>query len=298
MSKAPRQTDRSHSNRPRAGAQKAPPGTPPRQRAGMRADRTPTDGQRVHRAAPRRHRASPAKGLWLYGRHAVEAALANPRRSCHRLLGTAEALARLGARAERPGVEVAPVERAAIDRLLGEGTVHQGLALSAAPLPRLDLRRTCAPDAGRNVVLALDQINDPHNLGAILRSAAAFGVRAVILPERRSAELGGVVAKAASGALDLVSLVEVVNLARALDELAALGYWRVALDAEAAATLDAVPDQQNLVLVLGAEGSGVRRLVGERCEFAARLPIAPEMDSLNVSVAAGIALYALARRRT
>ena len=218
MSKAPRQTDRSHSNRPRAGAQKAPPGTPPRQRA-------------------------------------------------------------------------------AIDRLLGEGTVHQGLALSAAPLPRLDLRRTCAPDAGRNVVLALDQINDPHNLGAILRSAAAFGVRAVILPERRSAELGGVVAKAASGALDLVSLVEVVNLARALDELAALGYWRVALDAEAAATLDAVPDQQNLVLVLGAEGSGVRRLVGERCEFAARLPIAPEMDSLNVSVACGIALYALARRR-
>ena len=275
MSKAPRQDDRTRPHRSHTRAPRPQPSPPPhRRQLGAR------------------------KGLWLYGRHAVEAALANPRRSCHRLLGTAEALARLGARAERPGVEVAPVERAAIDRLLGEGTVHQGLALSAAPLPRLDLRRTCAPDAGRNVVLALDQINDPHNLGAILRSAAAFGVRAVILPERRSAELGGVVAKAASGALDLVPLVEVVNLARALDELAALGYWRVALDAEAAATLDAVPDQQNLVLVLGAEGSGVRRLVGERCEFAARLPIAPEMDSLNVSVAAGIALYALARRRT
>jgi 23S rRNA (guanosine2251-2'-O)-methyltransferase len=228
----------------------------------------------------------------------VAAALANPRRSCHRLLATAEALQRLGAHAQRAGVEVAMVQRAALDRLLGEGTVHQGLALSVAPLPRLDLRRTCAPEPGRNVVLALDRINDPHNLGAILRSAAAFDVRAVIMPVRRSAELGGVVAKAASGALELVPVVEVVNLARALDELAALGYWRVALDADAAATLDDVPDERNLVLVLGAEGSGLRRLVGERCDFAARLPIAPQMDSLNVSVACGIALYALARLRS
>jgi 23S rRNA (guanosine2251-2'-O)-methyltransferase len=273
MGKAPRQADRS---RPRSQtrAQRSQPG-----------------------AAPHRGGAGPPKGLWLYGRHAVEAALANPRRSCHRLLATAEALARLGAHAQRPGLEVAVVERAALDRLLGEDAVHQGLALSVAPLPELDLRRTCAPDPGRNVVLALDQINDPHNLGAILRSAAAFDVRAVIIPERRSAEIGGVAAKAASGALDLVPLVEVVNLARALDELAALGYWRVALAADAAATLDDVPEERNLVLVLGAEGSGLRRLVAEHCDFAARLPIAPQMDSLNVSVAAGIALYALTRRR-
>jgi 23S rRNA (guanosine2251-2'-O)-methyltransferase len=226
----------------------------------------------------------------------VAAALANPRRSCHRLLATTEALARLDARAHRPGIEVATVERAAIDRLLGAGTVHQGLALSVAPLPRLDLRRTCAPESGRNVVLALDQINDPHNLGAILRSAAAFEVRALIMPERRSAELGGVVAKVACGALDLVPVVEVVNLARALDELATLGYWRVALDAQAEATADAIPEVDDLALVLGAEGTGVRRLVAEHCDFAARLPIAAAMDSLNVSVACGIALYALTRR--
>ena len=119
-----------------------------------------------------------------------------------------------------PGSRSSVVEREAIDRLFGEGTVHQGLALSVAPLPRFDLRRSCAPEPGRNVVLVLDQINDPHNLGAILRSAAAFDARAVVLPERRSAELGGVVAKAASGALDLVPVVEVVNLARALEELA------------------------------------------------------------------------------
>jgi 23S rRNA (guanosine2251-2'-O)-methyltransferase len=238
-----------------------------------------------------------AKGLWLYGRHAVEAALANPRRSCHRLLATAEALARLGGGGQRPGVEVVIVERAEIDRKLGADTVHQGLALSVAPLPALDLRRTCAPEPGRNVVLMLDQINDPHNVGAILRTAAAFEVRAVIVAERRTAPLGGAVAKAASGALDLVPVVEVVNLARALDDLAGLGYWRIALDGHAEQSIEAAPDAANLALVLGAEGEGVRRLVREHCDFAARLPIAPAMESLNVSVACGIALYALTARR-
>jgi 23S rRNA (guanosine2251-2'-O)-methyltransferase len=245
----------------------------------------------VHRAAE-----PLARGLWLYGRHAVEAALANPQRSCHRLLATAEARARLRG-AERPGLEIVTVERAEIDRRLGAEAVHQGLALSVAPLPRLDLRRACAPEPGRNLVLMLDQIGDPHNVGAILRTAAAFEVRAVIMAERRAAPLGGAVAKAASGALDLVPVVEVVNLARALDDLAGLGYWRVALDGHADQPIDAAPNAENLVLVLGAEGEGVRRLVREHCDFSVRLPIAPAMESLNVSVACGIALYALAARR-
>jgi 23S rRNA (guanosine2251-2'-O)-methyltransferase len=253
----------------------------------------PARGRRgaVHRAAE-----PLARGLWLYGRHAVEAALANPQRSCHRLLATAEARARLRG-AERPGLEIVTVERAEIDRRLGAEAVHQGLALSVAPLPRLDLRRACAPEPGRNLVLMLDQIGDPHNVGAILRTAAAFEVRAVIMAERRAAPLGGAVAKAASGALDLVPVVEVVNLARALDDLAGLGYWRVALDGHADQPIDAAPDAENLVLVLGAEGEGVRRLVREHCDFSVRLPIAPAMESLNVSVACGIALYALAARR-
>jgi 23S rRNA (guanosine2251-2'-O)-methyltransferase len=245
---------------------------------------------------PDRSQPGPKKGLWLYGRHAVEAAFDNPRRSCHRLLATADALARLGGRAGRAGVEMTTVERGALDRVLGEGTVHQGLALSVAPLPRLDLERTCAPIPGRNLVLVLDQINDPHNLGAILRTGAAFGVRAVVVPERGSGQLGGAAAKAASGALDVVPVVEVVNLARALDQLAALGYWRLALDAQAEAAIESVPDVDDLALVLGAEGTGVRRLVQEHCDLAARLPTAPTMASLNVSVACGIALYALARR--
>jgi len=251
------------------------------------------------RGGPSRRPADPppARGLWLYGRHAVEAALANPRRSCHRLMATAEAHARLGRAAARPGLDVRIVERAEIDRQLGPGTVHQGLALSVAPLPAQDLARACAPEPGRNLVLMLDQISDPHNVGAILRTAAAFEVRALVMAERRSAPLGGTVAKAASGALDLVPVVEVVNLARALDALAGLGYWRIALDGHAEASIDAAPAADNLVLVLGAEGEGVRRLVREHCDLAARLPIAQAMESLNVSVACGIALYALATRR-
>ncbi len=243
-------------------------------------------------------KASAVHGLWLYGRHAVEAALANPRRSCHRLLATADSLAGLDAAARRPGLEVLTVEREELDRRLGLGAVHQGLALSAAPLPRLELKRAAAPEPGRNLVLVLDQVTDPHNVGAILRSAAAFDVRAVVLPARGSAELGGTVAKAASGALDLVPVVEVVNLARALDQLAELGYWRLALDAAAEATIDVAPEVDNLALVLGAEGSGLRRLVREHCDLACRLPIAAAMQSLNVSVACGIALYALGRRRS
>jgi 23S rRNA (guanosine2251-2'-O)-methyltransferase len=248
----------------------------------------------VRRASPK---AAAARGLWLYGRHAVEAALANAQRSCHRLLGTPEALAALGAPAGRPGLEVLSVEREEIDRKLGPGAVHQGLALSVAPLARLELKRALVPESGRNLVLVLDQVNDPHNVGAILRSAAAFDVRALVLPERRSAELGGLAGKAASGALDLVPVIEVTNLARALDQLAELGYWRLALDALAEATIDDAPEVDNLALVLGAEGGGLRRLVREHCDFSARLPIAPAMDSLNVSVACGIALYALAGRR-
>lgn len=247
---------------------------------------------------PRRPKAARAeKGLWLYGRHAVEAALANPSRSCHRLLGTPEALVKLGAAARRPGLEVQTIERAELDRRFGTDAAHQGLALSVAPLPRLDLRRACSPEAGPNLVLVLDQVTDPHNLGAILRTAAAFEVRAVVVPERRSAPSSGTVAKAASGALDVMPVVEVVNVARALDELAELGYWRLALDGHAEQSIDQVPDADNLVLVLGAEGAGLRRLVAEHCDFAARLPIAPAMESLNVSVACGIALYALASRR-
>jgi 23S rRNA (guanosine2251-2'-O)-methyltransferase len=255
------------------------------------------DAAGAHRAGSRPASPNRGRGLWLFGRHAVETALRNPHRGCHRLLATPEALARLPRELLRGGLTVEEVEREVLDRRLGDDTLHQGLALSVAPLPTLDLKRACLPEPGRNLVLVLDQVQDPHNLGAILRSAAAFEARAVVLPNRNSAPLGGVAAKAASGALDLVPVVEVTNLARALLTLKELDYWRVALDGAAAATIETVPAVDNLALVLGAEGSGVRRLVRESCDLSVRLPIAPAMASLNVSVACGIALYALAGHR-
>ncbi len=247
-------------------------------------------------AQPRRPPVEPGQ-LWLYGRHAVQAALANPRRACHRLLATEEALARLPERPARPGLELLTVPRAELDRRLGTAAVHQGLALLVAPLPALDLAEACAPGGARDMVLLLDQINDPQNLGAILRSAAAFGVRAVVLPARHSAGQSGAGAKAASGALDLVPVVEVTNLARALDQLAELGYWRIALDSAAAQPLEEAPADVPLALVLGAEGSGLRRLVAAHCDLTLSLPmVGGAIASLNVSVAAGIALYVLSRR--
>lgn len=261
--------------------------------APLRKARPPAEG-RSPRPSPAKPPARP-KGLWLYGRHAVLAALKNPRRSCHRLLATGEALEKVGDPG-RSGLEVKSVPREEIDRLLGATTVHQGLALSVAPLPSQDLEAVAAPAPGRNLILMLDQVSDPHNVGAILRSAVAFGARAVVVQDRHTAELGGACAKAAAGALDQIPVVEVTNLTRALETLAELGYWRIGLDAEASMPIERVPDASDLVLVLGAEGSGLRRLVRETCDVLARLPISQASESLNVSVAAGIALYALARR--
>ncbi|MGI9417473.1 MAG: 23S rRNA (guanosine(2251)-2'-O)-methyltransferase RlmB [Geminicoccaceae bacterium] len=235
----------------------------------------------------------------MYGRHAVEAALLNPRRTCHRLLATDEALDRMDPTARKRAPEIQRVERADLDAKLGEHIVHQGIALAAAPLPTLSLEKAAGPgqagDAATVTVLVLDRISDPQNLGAILRSAVAFGVRAVILPHRQSAELGGATAKAASGALDMIPIVEVTNLARTLDQLKELGYWRAGLDGQAAQTLNEAPRFDRLALVLGAEGSGIRRLVAEKCDLLLRLPISDRMESLNVSVACGIALYGLVR---
>ncbi|WGF88594.1 23S rRNA (guanosine(2251)-2'-O)-methyltransferase RlmB [Marinivivus vitaminiproducens] len=239
----------------------------------------------------------PQAELWFYGQHAVGAALANPRRTCHRLLGTAEALAELGARVNRPGLVVEAVERPAIDARLGRDVAHQGLALQVAPLPPLSLQKACEPAEVAAPVLALDGITDPHNLGAILRSAAAFGARAVVVPARQSAAINGAAAKAASGALEIVPVVEVPNLSRALLLLKAMGYWALGLDGHATETIGAAPTDVPMVLVLGSEGKGLRRLVAETCDRTARLPIGDAVESLNVSVAAGVALYALVGAR-
>ena len=248
----------------------------------------------MSRSSAAKSPARPAAAGWLWGRHAVAAALANPRRPCLRLVATLPALERLGDLARRPGLVIETATPAAIARLIGSDAVHQGLALAVGPLPAATLDEVL-PGHGPSLLLALDQVTDPRNLGAILRSAAAFAVDAVLVSERRSAEATGAAARAAAGGLDLVPLVEVVNLARALGELQARGYWVVGLDGAASTTLDALPAFERLVLVLGGEGRGLRRLVAERCDRLARIPIAASIESLNVAVAAGIALFTLRR---
>ena len=235
-----------------------------------------------------------AEGLWLYGLHAVRAALANPRRKILRAVLTQRAAEEIGAQLlGRVRHEIADGD--AITRLLPAGAVHQGVALQCEKLPKLDLEDAIQPSPRRRIVLVLDQISDPHNTGAILRSAAAFGVSAVIVQDRHAPPESGALAKAASGALDIIPYVEVVNIARALEELGELGFWRVALAGDGEQSLVDAVSQGDVALVLGSEGSGVRRLVRERCDTAATIPIEAEMESLNVSNAAAIALYEIRR---
>jgi 23S rRNA (guanosine2251-2'-O)-methyltransferase len=260
-------------------------------RAKPRLER-PSEGHTTPRHP--RSASTPAGRIWLYGLHAVAAALANQDRPCYRLLATEAALAGVEAqaRARQLSVEKVPPER--LGQILPPDAPHQGLALNVGPLPERDPAVLGRDD--RSLLLALDQVSDPRNLGAILRTAAALGVEGVLLPQRRSAELNGACAKAASGALDLVPVVEVVNLGRTLADLKQHGYWIVGLDAAGAAPLETLDLPPRVVLVLGSEGEGLRRLVAEQCDHLCRLEIDPRMESLNVSVAAGIALYVLATR--
>jgi len=230
---------------------------------------------------------------WLYGLHAVQAALANPRRKLGRAVLTPRAIETLGStRLARVRVETSDPQ--SIDRLLPPGAVHQGAALETWPLKSPDLDEILdRPATGRRIILVLDQLSDPHNVGAILRTAAAFDVTAVVVQDRHAPPQSGALAKSASGALDLISYVEVVNIARTLDQLAERGFWRIALTGDADMSLAEAIPRGDVALVLGSEGSGIRRLVKEHCEASASIPISGAMESLNVSNAAAIALYAL-----
>src|SRR5262245_59940443 len=180
--------------------------------------------------------------------------------------------------------------------MLPPGAVHQGLAVRAFPLEPLELDQACAPPDGRSILI-LDGVTDPQNVGAAFRSAAAFGARAVIMQDRKSPPLTGALAKAAAGAIESVAHVRVVNIARAIETLRSAGYVSIALEGETDLMLsDALADPRPAALVVGAEGKGLRSGVAESCEKRARIPIAPAMESLNVSVAAAIALYEAAKR--
>lgn len=250
-------------------------------------------GRKSPGRSARRDRAEAAEGpAILYGWHTVSAALANPKRHIRKLLLTENAARRLAD--ENIATRVTPeiVRPQLIDQRLGPDAVHQGLLAEVDPLPSPDIDTL----AQEGIVLVLDQITDPHNVGAIMRSAAAFAVKAIVTTARHSPEATGVLAKSASGALELVPLVLVQNLARALNELNERGFLTVGLDSEGAEDLGKVELREPLALVLGAEGKGLRQLTRETCSTVARLDMPGEIKSLNVSNAAVLALYIGASR--
>jgi 23S rRNA (guanosine2251-2'-O)-methyltransferase len=254
----------------------------------------PKDKRHFHPRQQQAHSRAP-EGLWLYGHHAVAAALANPHRKVVRAVLTERAAQEIGAKLlSRVAHQI--VDMNAVGRSLPEGSVHQGVALQVEKLPKRDLEDVLGtPSQRRRIVVVLDQISDPHNEGAILRSAAAFGASAVVVQDRHAPPESGVLAKAASGALDTIPYVEVVNISRALDQLGEMGFWRIALAGDGEQALGDAMTGGDIAIVLGSEGSGIRRLVRERCDVAAFIPIDKNTESLNVSNAAAVALYELRR---
>lgn len=267
--KASQQSRRKHGKSPGRGAQKRPG-----------KGRRPADG---------------GPNPWLYGHHAVTAALGNPDRRTERLLATAKTAEQLTR--DWPDAHPEIVERTEIDAVLPPEAVHQGLALLAPPLEQPPLEDVTDAAAGRDaLIVILDRVTDPQNVGAVLRSAAAFGATAVVLPDRHAPPPTGALAKAASGALEHVPLIPVANLRRTLKLLKGRDFWCLGLDGAATQSLAEAAPGGRIALVLGAEGAGLRRLTAERCDLLCRLPTRGPIATLNVSNAAAVALYELTRR--
>ena len=247
----------------------------------------------------RGHRPSqaPSNRPRFWGRHPVSAALANPARTVRRVWGTREALAAFGGFPSDLPVTYAEV--ADLGRLVPQDAPHQGVVIEVDPLPDIwlgDLLEEAANEGPDRPLIVLDQVTDPHNVGAVLRSAAAFNAIGIVTQDRHAPPESGALARSASGALETVPWVRVVNLARALDEIGEAGFWRIGLTGHAKGTLAEVMGEARIAIVLGAEGEGMRQNTEAHCDELARLPISSKVESLNVSNAAAIALYAVATR--
>ena len=254
-----------------------------------RKPRWAIDRDRAGRAGP--------EPVWLFGLHAVRDALGNPARRCHRLVVTRNAAGRLGAALEGCALEAEIADPRRFPVPLDPGSVHQGAALLVDPLDWGGISPHCLPDphGARPLVVLLDRVTDPHNVGAILRSAEVFGALAVIAPRRHSAAETGALAKAASGALERQPYLRVQNLAAAMVELQDIGYALIGLDGDGAQTLGEAltcTTDRPLGLVLGAEGPGLRDKTRSLCDVLARIDSTGSFGSLNVSNAAAVALFA------
>lgn len=260
-----------------------------------RGHRNPHSGKAATRGSasfrgkpgPRRPGLPPEGPVLLYGLHTVEAAFANPDRKRLKLFATENAMHRLEERNVQIDVAVENMAPRALDKMVTRDAVHQGAILQADPLPAYGVEEL----KGARLVLALDQVTDPHNVGAILRSAVALNADAVVTTERHAPEEGSVLAKSASGALDMIKHVRVKNMARFVSEMSDGGFFTVALDSDGEASLEDIEFGDKIVLVLGSEGKGVRQGVRDKCDKLARLDMPGAIRSLNVSNAAVLSLY-------
>jgi 23S rRNA (guanosine2251-2'-O)-methyltransferase len=257
-----------------------------------RAGKRPSVPKFIHKQRSKAGTGAPEGRVFLYGLHTVELALANPRRRVHAIYATRNARARLEERGVTFPVEPEEVTVRWINGRVGEDAVHQGVlveteTLEAVPLNKLGRAR---------LILALDQVTDPHNVGAIIRSAVALGADALLTTTRHSPDETGVLAKAASGALDLLTHIEVVNLAKSLLELQSEGFTVIGLDSAGPAPLEETDAGKRTVLVLGAEGKGLRPVTREACNHLARVDMPGAIKSLNVSNAAVLSLYIVGKK--
>lgn len=238
-------------------------------------------------------RSSSPPSLWLWGTHACRAALQNPDRQGLRLLLTETSFKDLTATHPSLASKAEVLDNASLSRKLPPGAVHQGIAMEVFPLPEPSF----APlkETAQGVLLILDHVTDPHNVGAILRTAKALGALGVMMTDHHAPPLAGVLAKAASGALELLPIWHVTNLARSLEDLKKMGFWVVGLEERGSTDLSKGKLPEKIALIMGAEGEGLRRLTQEKCDFLMKLPTAPDFPTLNVSVAAAVALYELAK---
>lgn len=241
---------------------------------------------------------------WLYGAHAVRAALMNPKRRLLRLIATENGSETIAEPARQRGLQIEKADGKDMDRMFAPGTVHQGIALRVAPLPDAVLAdilgaSNAADENGEPTkpLVILDQVTDPQNVGAVLRSAAVFGARAVIVTRRNSPPITGTLAKAASGAVEQMPLVQVPNVAQAIAVLQSEGWFTVGLEGTGDKSLAQMDLTGKIAIVMGAEGTGLRRLTAERCDLLAKIPGEPGFASLNVSNATAVALYEISRQR-
>jgi 23S rRNA (guanosine2251-2'-O)-methyltransferase len=244
---------------------------------------------------PHRQSRTGNQSIWIFGRHAVLAALANPDRRIERLFATKEMADNHAAEIGKTAMTI--TSREDLNQRLPNGSGHQGIAALVAPLEDPGMEDILARCGDNALVLALDQVSDPHNVGAILRSAAAFGAAGVIVTDRHTPSDTGTLAKAASGALEIVPLVRAVNLARALEQLKEAGFWTYGLAESGDASIGDLDLKGRTCIVLGAEGEGLRRLTTEKCDRLVTIPTSNALSALNVSNAAAVAAYEWARQR-